>query len=117
VTLGRAGAWQVFRVIAQEARISAERVWTGVEAVGRPKNARYGMPADVHVVRAKGREYFYFQKNRREKDEGPRVKLAGRPYDDDGTPNTEWWESYRALAGIEGEENKTAGTFSALIAQ
>ena len=85
--------------------------------MGRPRNARYGLPPDVHVVRAKGREYFYFQKNRCEKDEGPRVKLAGQPYDDDGTPDAEWWQSYRDLAGIDGEEKKAAGTFAALIAE
>jgi integrase len=86
--------------------------------VGRPRKARYGLPPHVHVVRAKGREYFYFQKNRCEKDEGPRVKLAGRPYADDGTPDPEWWVKYRVLAGIEaGEENKAAGTFAALIAE
>jgi integrase len=116
VTLAEERAWQLFRVIAREARIFAERVWKGVEAVGRPRNARYGLPPDVHVVRAKGREYFYFQKNRREKDEGPRVKLAGRPYGDDGTPDAEWWARYRSLAGIEADENKAAGTFAALIA-
>jgi hypothetical protein len=96
-------------------RKERRRAGSGVQAVGRPRNARYGMPPDVHVVWAKGREYFYFQKNRREKDEGPRVKLAGRPYDEDGTPNAEWWKSYRALAGIEGDEDKGTGTFAALI--
>jgi integrase len=90
---------------------------TGGGAVGRRKDARYGLPPDVHVVWAKGREYFYFQRNRFRNGKGPRVKLAGRPYDDDGTPNGEWWQSYRALAGVEGTEDKTAGTFGALIAE
>jgi integrase len=75
------------------------------------------MPADVHVVWAKGREYFYFQKNRARKGEGPRVKLAGQPYNDDGTPDREWWESYRVLAGVEAGEKKPPGTFAALIAE
>jgi hypothetical protein len=120
VTLVRADTWQVFRAIARDARedAAARRAkgrkmdGSGVAAVGRPKKARYGMPPDVHVVRAKGREYFYFQKNRCERDEGPRVKIAGRPYGDDGTPEPEWWAKYRALAGTEAEEeNKAAGSF------
>src|SRR5262245_33058877 len=85
--------------------------------MGRRKDARYGMPAHVHVVRAKGREYFYFQEYRGRASEGRRVKLAGRPYDDAGTPDTGWWESYRELAGVEGGEKQPPGTFAALIAE
>jgi hypothetical protein len=84
--------------------------------MGRRKDARYGMPAHVHVVRAKGREYFYLHEYRGRQGEGPRLKLPCRPYDDAGTPDADWWNKYRKLAGIEGEEN-TAGTFVALIAE
>jgi hypothetical protein len=82
--------------------------------VGRRKDARYGMPAHVHVVRAKGREYFYFQEHRGRPGEAARVKLPGGPYDEAGTPDAGWWNAYRKLAGIEDGE-KPAGTFTALV--
>jgi integrase len=82
--------------------------------MGRRKDARYGLPAGVHTVVAKGREYFYYQPYRGRPGAGPRVKLSGRPYDDAGTPDAEWWEGYRRLAGVE-VGDKTAGTFGALI--
>jgi integrase len=82
--------------------------------MGRRKDARYGMPAGVHTIVAKGREYFYYQPHRGRSGAGARVKLAGRPYDDAGTPDAEWWQEYRRLAGVE-EGEKTAGTFGALI--
>jgi integrase len=84
--------------------------------MGRRKDARYGMPAHVHVVRAKGREYFYFQEHRGGPGQGFRVKLPGSPYDDAGTPVAEWWDEYRRLGGITSED-KPPGTFSALIAE
>lgn len=84
--------------------------------MGRRKDARYGLPAHVHVVTSKGREYFYFQQDRGRAGQGPRVKLAGKPYDDAGTPAAEWWDEYRRLGGVAGAD-KPPGTFAALIAE
>jgi integrase len=85
--------------------------------VGRPGNARYGMPPHVHVVRAKGREYFYFQIRRGEKLAGRRTKIPGSPFDSSGAPDAEWWAVYRQAAGVrEDEARGAAGTFSLLIA-
>jgi hypothetical protein len=69
----------------------------------------------VHVVTSKGREYFYFQHYRGRPGQGRRVKLAGSPYDDAGTPSAEWWDEYRRLGGV-GDGEKAPGTFAALIA-
>jgi integrase len=82
--------------------------------VGRRKDARYGLPAHVHVVRSKGREYFYFQQYRGRRGQGPRVKLAGDPFVEEGTPSTGWWDNYRRLSGTNAGV-KAAGTFAALI--
>jgi integrase len=84
--------------------------------VGPRKDARFGLPAHVHVVTAKGRDYYYFQTNRGRAGQGPRVKLAGSPYDDAGTPGAEWWDQYRRLGGVP-EPDKPPGTFAALIAE
>src|SRR5262245_16527025 len=104
--------------------IPSSRPWTGRPrrgkqrrntTMGARKDARYGMPAHVHVVHAKGREYFYFQQDRGRPGEGPRVKLPGNPYDHAGTPAAEWWDEYRRLGGVSGQD-KPPGTFAALIA-
>jgi integrase len=70
----------------------------------------------VHAVTSKGRQYFYFQQHRGRTGQGPRIKLAGQPYDDSGTPAAAWWDEYRRLGGITSED-KPPGTFAALIAE
>jgi integrase len=67
-------------------------------------------------VRSKGREYFYYQPYRGRAGQGPRVKLAGAPYADDGTPDLGWWDGFRRVAGVS-EGIKPPGTFAALIAE
>lgn len=83
--------------------------------MGRRNDARYGLPAGVHTVRSKGREYHYYQPNRGRAGEGPRVKIPGSPFAEDGTPDGDWWNAYRGLTGVAAGE-KAAGTFAALIA-
>ena len=83
--------------------------------MGRRKDARYGLPAHVHTVRSKGREYHYFQPNRGRTGQAPRVKIAGNPFAKDGTPDGTWWDEYRRLSGTSAGE-KPPGTFAALIA-
>lgn len=85
--------------------------------MGRPGSARYGLPPHVHVVRVKGREYFYYQARRGERTASDRTKLPGAPFDDNGAPDQQWWSVYRHVAGVAAEECRTyaAGTFAALI--
>jgi len=71
-------------------------------------------PANVHVVRSKGREYTYHIQRRGTKREGPRTPLPGLPYNADGFPNETWWAAYRRLEG-EPEPAARPGTFAALI--
>jgi len=73
------------------------------------------LPAHVHMVRSRGREYFYFQPFRGTKRERPRTPLQGCPVNPDGTPNGEWWRNYRKLAGEPSAPDRR-GTFAALIA-
>jgi integrase len=73
------------------------------------------LPVHVHLVRSRGREYYYFHPHRGTKRTGKRVPLPGCPTHPDGTPNAEWWAAYRKLAG-EPEPNSRPGTFGALIA-
>ena len=66
------------------------------------------------LVRARGREYFYHQRNRGTKRAGPRTLLAGCPFNPDGSPNDQWWTAYRQLEGV-AEPAARAGSFHALI--
>src|SRR5947207_4797573 len=84
--------------------------------MGRRKDARYGLPAHVHTVRSKGREYHYYQPNRGRVGQAARVKIPGAPFAQDGTPDGSWWNEYRRLSGVSAGE-KPAGTFAALIAE
>ena len=85
--------------------------------MGRPGNARYGMPPNIQVVRVKGREYFYYQPRRSESGAGERIKLPGAPFDRNGAPDEGWWAAYRQAAGVSEDERRGApGTFSVLIA-
>lgn len=74
---------------------------------------RLALPAHVHLVRAGGREYYYFQPFRGTKQAGGRARIDGCPQDPDGSPNQAWWAAYRALAGLP-EPAPRAGTFAAL---
>ena len=51
------------------------------------------LPPHVHRVVAKGRDYFYFQRNRGAALEGPRIAL---PRD---LHSIEFWQAYRAAGG------------------
>ena len=84
--------------------------------MGRRKDARFGLPAHVHVVFSKGKAYFYYQRARATAGEQERVKLVGEPFTDEGLPNAEWWESYREAGGLE-KPDAPPGTFSALIGE
>jgi hypothetical protein len=88
-------------------------IWSAC-VVGRPRKASVGLPVHVHVVRARGHLYYYYQHGRGARLKGPRVKLPGSPYDDRGHPIDAWWVAYRKLA-TSGDETPRAGTVSALI--
>lgn len=81
----------------------------------RRRKARSLLPAHVHAVKTRGREYFYYQPNRGTPVEGPRVRVRGLPFDAYGGPNANWWAAYRRFTGTE-RQAPAAGTFSALIA-
>jgi integrase len=83
--------------------------------MGRRKDARHWLPAHVHTVRSKEREYHYYQLHRGRPGQAPRVKIPGTPFGQDGTPESEWWDAYRRFSGTSAGE-KAAGTFAALIA-
>lgn len=83
--------------------------------MGRPRKARVKLPPHVHAVKARGKDYYYFQPYRGTGRQADRVKLPGSPLNADGTPNAEWWEAYRGCAN-EPEKKVAAGSFSALIA-
>src|SRR5215510_4447054 len=59
-----------------------------VSFVSRPRMPKLALPAHVHMVRSRGREYFYFQPFRGTKREHPRTPLQGCPVNPDGTPTT-----------------------------
>ena len=42
------------------------------------------LPAHVHAVRSRGREYFYYQASRNTKQQGARFPLPGLPFGPDG---------------------------------
>jgi hypothetical protein len=66
------------------------------------------LPPHVHRVVAKGREYFYFQRNRWTKLEGPRIRLPNDVH------SIEFWRAYRDALGDEAQQ--TSHTFHDLIA-
>jgi integrase len=70
------------------------------------------LPKHVHRVRAKGKEYFYFQPGRSTANEGGRVRLPGLPTD------PEFWAKLKELAGdVPAEPQPRRDTFSALIGE
>jgi integrase len=73
------------------------------------------LPLHVHAVKARGKDYYYFQRFRGTDREGERVKLPGVPFDRNGLPEAEWWSAYRKLSG-EPETKLKPGSFLALIA-
>jgi hypothetical protein len=81
--------------------------------VPRLRKLRATLPRHIHAVTARGRVYYYFQQNRGARIRGDRIRLQGDPYNHDGTPNAEWWSTYRDLAGASGP--KQTANFSALI--
>lgn len=82
--------------------------------MGRKRKARVTLPAHIHAVKARGREYYYYHPFRGTKQAGERLALPGAPINVDGTPNDDWWAAYRIL--VNGTENgPRAGTFAALI--
>ncbi len=82
--------------------------------MARTKRARRDIPPNVHCVRSRGRDYYYFQPSRGYAGEKIRVALPGDPRNRDGTPNDEWWAAYRKCMG-EPAKTARAGTFAALI--
>lgn len=75
---------------------------------------RTRLPDNVHLVRAKEREYTYHIRGRGTKNQGARTPLPGLPYNPDNTPNETWWAAYRLLEGEPAAEAR-AGTYGALI--
>lgn len=82
--------------------------------MARTKKARRDIPPNVHCVRSRGNDYYYFQPSRGYAGEKIRVALPGDPRNRDGTPNNEWWAAYRKLMG-EPAKTEKPGTFAALI--
>ena len=83
--------------------------------MGRRGKTRVSLPLHVHAVKARGRDYYYFQRFRGTTREGERVKLPGVPFDNNGLPEAGWWAAYRKLSG-EPKTKLKPGSFSALIA-
>jgi integrase len=75
----------------------------------RRKSAVFDLPAGVHVVRSKGRTYYYFRPHRGTAYAGKPVTLGADP----GDPA--FWESLK-LARNDRAEGIKPGSFSALIA-
>ena len=75
----------------------------------RRKSAVFDLPAGVHVVRSKGRTYYYFRPHRGTAYAGKPVTLGADP----GDPA--FWESLK-LARNDRVEGIKPGSFSALIA-
>jgi integrase len=83
--------------------------------LGRRGKPLVSLPLHVHAVKARGKDYYYFQRFRGTAREGERVKLPGVPFDRNGLPEAEWWAAYRKLSGAP-ETRLKPGSFSALIA-
>ncbi|SFV32900.1 Phage integrase family protein [Hyphomicrobium facile] len=88
--------------------------------MGRKRLARQSLPAHVHTTRMRGKEYYALHPHRGTKRAGKRVPLPGCPYLPDGTPNPEWWSSYRSAAEAIGLLHRSStprpGTIAAAIA-
>lgn len=69
------------------------------------------LPANVFRVKAKGREYYYFQSGRGTETAGKRVRLPNDPQ------SVSFWQAYEELAGQDQsvEPQPEAGTIDALI--
>jgi hypothetical protein len=59
------------------------------------------LPPHVHRVVAKGRHYYYFQRARGTRSEGPRISL---PRD---LHSITFWQAYRAASGLEEPAGRT----------
>lgn len=70
-------------------------------AMARRRNDAIDLPEGVQTVRASGKVYRYFQRNRGTDQAGPRHTLHGDPYAPVGTPaNAQFWrELNRLIAG------------------
>ena len=68
----------------------------------------------MHAVKARGKDYYYFQRFRGTAREEPRVKLPGAPLDLRRNTQSEWWRAYRELSG-EVVSGPKRGTFGAVI--
>lgn len=75
----------------------------------RRKSAVFDLPAGVHVVRSKGRTYYYFRPHRGTAYAGKPIPLGTDPSD------PAFWESLK-LARNDRSEGIKPGSFSALIA-
>lgn len=84
--------------------------------MARPRKAKVKLPPHVHAVRARGKDYYYFQPFRGTARQNERIKLPGCPANRDGTPNEAWWAAYRQCTG-EPLPKARAGTFAALITE
>ena len=82
--------------------------------MSRPRMNRFSCPANVTLIRARGREYFYHQQNRGTKRASERAPLPGCPFNPDGSPNEAWCSRYRELEG-HAQPSARAGTFRALV--
>ena len=88
---------------------------SGGQNVPRPRMRSLTLPPHVHMVRAGGREYFYYHPYRGTKRAGTREKLPGCPQNPDGSLNAEWWATYRRLNN-DPEPAPRTNTFAALSA-
>ena len=82
--------------------------------MARPRRPRFALPPHVNPVRARGKDYYYFQPQRGTPRAGKPIRVPGYPANPDGSPNQDWWDAYRKLAGTI-EEKPPTGTFALLI--
>ena len=82
--------------------------------MARPRKPRFVLPPHVNPVKARGRDYYYFQPGRGTPRAGKTIRIPGHPANPDGSPNEDWWNAYRKLAGTTEEKPPTA-TFALLI--
>src|SRR5438309_4911961 len=82
--------------------------------MARPRKVRIALPSHINAVRARGKNYFYFQPSRGTGRAGAAIRIPGEPVNGDGSLNTSWWEEYRRLVGEPRLASKT-GTFIALV--
>jgi len=76
--------------------------------MARKRKIAVDLQPDIHAVKAKGKTYYYFQRNRGAKVKGERVPLGSDPTD------PEFWKRYRELAGIVPPEEQS-GTIARMI--